>query len=426
MILANFLDSVISGFKVSDIRLNQEDQAIQIELTKANNEVFCYRCGNDLSNAPSCGKHRLKIRTMPIFGHDTFLYLWRQKRHCDVCKKARSEHLEILSQESPHIAKDFSFWMGKLCEFSPISRLAKALGVDSVTAWRIDFQSMKNQCSRYQFPKFSRISVDEVYVRKFDLKEGDKRSDRFFTVISCLDRKKVLWVTEGRYKESLDEFFKMLTPEERRRIKVIAMDQFKGYLDSAKEYCPLATIVWDRFHLMKNFNEALNDERKALHSKLKDKDLKSKCAGKYKYLFLKRESRRTIVESKHMDYLMEKNDGFFKLEIIKEKMGLFFDAPNADDAFQELAEIRNWCHQLEFGHLLKWHRNIMEGWDIVKNYFDHKVTTSISEGMNNVVKALIRRGFGYKNMKYLKLKIMQQCGFLNSTYFNKHGDMVKL
>ncbi len=311
MILANFLDSVISGFNVSDIRLNQEDQLIQIELTKAGNEIFCYRCGNDLSNAPSCGKHRLKVRTMPIFGHDTFLYLWRQKRHCDVCKKARSEHLGILSQESPHIARDFSFWMGKLCEFSPISRVAKALGVDSVTAWRIDFQRMKNQCSRYQFPKFSRISVDEVYVRKFDLKEGDKRSDRFFTVISCLDRKKVLWVTEGRYKESLDEFFKMLTPEERRRIKVIAMDQFKGYLDSAKEYCPLATIVWDRFHLMKNFNEALNDERKALHSKLKDKDLKSKCAGKYKYLFLKRESRRTIAESKHMDYLMEKNDGFF-------------------------------------------------------------------------------------------------------------------
>ncbi len=79
------------------------------------------------------------------------------------------------------------------------------------------------------------------------------------------------------------------------------------------------------------------------------------------FVFLKRESRRTIAESKHMDYLMEKNDGFFKLEIIKEKMGLFFDASNADEAFQELAEIRNWCHQLEFGHLLKWHRNIMEG-----------------------------------------------------------------
>ncbi len=76
-------------------------------------------------------------------------------------------------------------------------------------------------------------------------------------------------------------------------------------------------------------------------------------------------------------------------------MGLFFDASNADEAFQELAEIRNWCHQLEFGYLLKWHRNI-------------------------------RRGFGYKNMKYLKLKIMQQCGFLNSTYLNKNGDMVKL
>jgi len=426
MILANFLDSVISGFKVSEVNLNQEDQTIQIELVKTSTECFCYRCGQDISEAPSCGKHRLKIRTMPIFGHETFLYLWRLKKHCSGCKKARSEYLDILSEESPHIAKDFSFWMGKLCEFSPVSRLAKALGVDSVTAWRIDYQRMKNQCSRYKLPKFSKISVDEVYVRKFDLKEGDKRTDRFFTVISCLDRKKVLWVTEGRYKESLDEFFKMLTPEERRRIRVIAMDQFKGYLDSAKEYCPLATIVWDRFHLMKNFNEALNEERKRLHSKRVSKDLKSMCSGKYKYLFLKRESRRTVEESKHMDFLMEQNEGFFHLEIIKEKMNLFFDAPDEEHAHQELAEIRLWCHKLEFGHLLKWHMNIMENWNIVKNYFHYRVTTSVSEGMNNVIKTLLRRGYGYKNPGYLKLKIMQQCGFLNSNYFDKSGNMVAI
>jgi hypothetical protein len=74
----------------------------------------------------------------------------------------------------------------------------------------------------------------------------------------------------------------------------------------------------------------------------------------------------------------------------------------------------------------KWHQNIMENWPIVKNYFSYKVTTSISEGMNNVVKALIRRGFGYKNMGYLKLKIMQQCGFLNSNFFDKSGNMVSI
>lgn len=79
MILANFLDSVIPGFKVSDVNLNQEDQTIQIELIKTLSECLCYRCGQDISDALSCGKHRLKIRTMPIFGHETFLYLWRLK-----------------------------------------------------------------------------------------------------------------------------------------------------------------------------------------------------------------------------------------------------------------------------------------------------------------------------------------------------------
>ncbi len=50
MILANFLDSIINSFKVSDDDLNQEDQSIQIELIKTSN----YRCGQDISDAPSC------------------------------------------------------------------------------------------------------------------------------------------------------------------------------------------------------------------------------------------------------------------------------------------------------------------------------------------------------------------------------------
>lgn len=115
----------------------------------------------------------------------------------------------------------------------------------------------------------------------------------------------------------------MLTPEERRRIKVVAMDQFKGYLESTKEYCPLATIVLDRFHLIKNFNEALNNERKAQYTNIKDKDLKKLSSGKFKYLFLKRESRRTVEESKHMDFLMEKIRSSLSWKLLRRKWDYF-------------------------------------------------------------------------------------------------------
>lgn len=54
----------------------------------------------------------------------------------------------------------------------------------------------------------------------------------------------------------------------------------------------------------------------------------------------------------------------------------------------------------------------------MKNYFTYRVTSALSEGINNVIKSLKRRSFGFRNMPYFKLKIMQVCGYLNSDYID--------
>jgi len=58
--------------------------------------------------------------------------------------------------------------------------------------------------------------------------------------------------------------------------------------------------------------------------------------------------------------------------------------------------------------------NLEGGWETLKNYFTYRVSASLSEGHNNVIKMLKRRAFGYRNMEYFRLKIMQVCGYLNS------------
>jgi transposase len=54
----------------------------------------------------------------------------------------------------------------------------------------------------------------------------------------------------------------------------------------------------------------------------------------------------------------------------------------------------------------------------MKNYFEYRVTSALSEGVNNVIKSLKRRSFGFRNMSYFKLKIMQVCGYLNLDYID--------
>ena len=93
------------------------------------------------------------------------------------------------------------------------------------------------------------------------------------------------------------------------------------------------------------------------------------------------------------------------------------DEHSAWNVFQTLG---SWIMRFKelFKPLVRWHTLLEHDWHLVKNYFKFSITTSLSEGINNVIKMLKRRAFGYRNMHYFRLKIMQKCGYLNSKHIN--------
>ena len=60
----------------------------------------------------------------------------------------------------------------------------------------------------------------------------------------------------------------------------------------------------------------------------------------------------------------------------------------------------------------------MDNWETIKNYYKYRVTSATAEGINNVIKTTKKRAYGYRNMAYFKLKILQVCGYLNSKYIS--------
>ena len=113
---------------------------------------------------------------------------------------------------------------------------------------------------------------------------------------------------------------------------------------------------------------------------------------------------------------MQANEYFAKLELIKERMLSFFDQQTEEEAKKVFDEVGDWIFQAGFRPLMRWYKNLEQGWKTLRNYFRYRVSSALSEGHNNVIKMLKRRAFGYKNMEYFRLKIMQTCGYLNSKY----------
>ena len=135
--------------------------------------------------------------------------------------------------------------------------------VDKMSCYRVDKYILQRLLQGYKIPKVTHISVDEVYARgPRQLKENENREDLFLTVIVDHRTRKVIWVSPSRRKEALDAFFEIIGKEACAEIKVVTCDQHRGYAESVREYCSEADLVWDKFHLVQAFNEALNEERK--------------------------------------------------------------------------------------------------------------------------------------------------------------------
>jgi transposase len=406
-------------YRTLDIKEFLTKKLIEIHLERIPHEyLHCRKCGSAMAGGH--GSYKVRIQHMPIFMNHCYLVLRRHKGWCPTCKAVRSESLDFISEESPHKSLEYSWWVGRLCEATPVHEVANIMKESSATTWRLDYKRMKRMLGKYKIPKVRRLCVDEVYARR-KKRKGETRDDLFFTVICDLDTRRVIWVSFSRRKEALDEFFLIIGKKACEGIEVIASDQHQDYAASIKEHCPRATHVWDRFHIMQIFDEAVNETRKTLHEEAsKGSEQKRLSRGKFRFMFLKKSSKRSQEEKDHFNRIVKENEQFLRLEIIKEAMHEFFNARNEDDAKTIFDNIGDWIWQAGFKPLMNWHDNLESQWKILKNYFKHRVTSALSEGMNNVIKTLKRSGYGYRNMHYFKLKILQRCGYLNSRYMENY------
>jgi transposase len=405
-----------AGYETIDVKEYLKQGRIELHLEReAMRPMLCGRCDDVLSEVR--GRYRQRLRGLPILGYSSVVVFWRMVGYCRICRKTRSEKVDFVAKETPHLTQDYAWWLGRLCEIAAVSRVADFAGFHGKRLWTLDYRRMLRMLQHYKIPPVTRISVDEVYARR-KRREGDEdRDDRYFTVISDLDTRRVIWVADSRRQEALDQFFALIGTEACQKIQMVACDQHEAYAASVRKNCPNAVVVWDRFHLMKTFEEAVNECRKELHQEMGISTETSRLTrGKYRFVFLKKDSRRTESEKSHINQVLRGNSRFAKLELIKERMLTFFDQPTEKDAKAVFDEIGEWIWQERLVPLMKWHRNLEYGWNTLKNYFTHRITSALSEGINNVIKALKRRAFGYKNMHYFKLKIMQSCGYLNSRY----------
>lgn len=232
-----------------DVHAKQEEVTVTIALRSDARRV-----------CPSCGN--------PCPGYDTRRRSWRHLDTCqfktilvaDVPRIECGEH-GVLQIDTPWAEPGSGFtalmeslvidWLRE-ASISAVSRRMR-LSWDEIDG--VLQRAVKRGLSRRELEKIHRIGVDETSFQK---------RHEYVTVVSDLDRGRVLFVADDRTHESLDGFWGILRPEQRRAIKAVAMDMSAAYLRSTLEHVDDARskICFDRFHIAKLLNDAVNMVRR--------------------------------------------------------------------------------------------------------------------------------------------------------------------
>jgi hypothetical protein len=173
----------------------------------------------------------------------------------------KTESLDWLA-DNPFFTKRFAFFVGRRCRDSSVKAVAEELFLDWHTVKELDKQYMGEQLRRAGQPAPKAIGIDEIAIG---------RGHSYRIVVSDLIRGRPIWFGgKDRSEASMDEFYVWLGPAKSSKIRLAVMDMWKAFRISTlkKGNAPQALIVYDKFHVLRHLQDALDTVRKNEYARL--------------------------------------------------------------------------------------------------------------------------------------------------------------
>jgi transposase len=311
----------------------------------------------------------------------------------------KRERLDWLA-DNPLYTKRFAFYVGRRCRESTVQAIAQELHLNWHTVKELDKQYMREQLRRAGCPAPRVIGVDEIAV-------GKRHSYRI--VVSDLERRRPIWFGgKDRSEASLDEFFAWLGPKKCRKIRVAVMDMWKAFRNSTlKEgHAPQARIIYDKFHVMSHLGKAMDEVRRKEYARLTGKD--RRFIKGQRYNLLSRRENLTTEGRQALRLLFRANKRLHTAYLLKESFGQLWDYNRPGWARRFF---KHWKDALKWQRLepfRKFAAMVERHWDGIEAYCheENKVPLGFVEGLNNKIRALRGRAYGYRDEEYFRLKIL--------------------
>ena len=342
-------------------------------------------------------RKRKRVRDLSCGGFRVFLDIEVRRIECISCGTVRQESLSFLANNGSY-TKRFAFYVGRRCRSSTIKDIAEELHLDWHTVKDLEKQYMREQLRRAGRPGPKVIGVDEISIKK---------RHTYRIVVSDLVRNRPIWFGgQDRSEASMGEFFKWLGAKKSAGIRMAVMDMWKPFRNSTKTHAPQASILFDKFHVLRHLGEALDTVRKSEYSRLSGKD--RRFIKGQKYTLLSGRENLTLEGRQSLKLLLAANRRLNTAYLLKESFGQLWDYTREGWARRFF---ENWRQSLKWQRLKpyeKFARMIERHWDGIAAHcaVENKVALGFVEGLNNKIRVIQRRAYGLRDEEYLRLKVL--------------------
>jgi hypothetical protein len=193
----------------------------------------------------------------------------------------------------------------------------------------------------------------------------------------------------------------------KKHIKSVAVDMSPAYTKAIRENLPKAALAYDHFHVIKLYNEKLTALRKSQYHASHDADEKAMLKGT-KWILLKNPAKldKSKDEPERLKRALEVNEPLMKAYYLKEELHSLWEQENKLAAMMLLAGWVSMTQASEVGMLKRFAKTLMRHREGIVSYYDHKITSARIEGTNAKIRVMQRKGYGFRDEEYLKLKIL--------------------
>ena len=387
---------------IDHCKFNDELQQLDVFVKFRKRGLFaCSGCGTESQPVYDTADENRTWRHLNFLEYPCYIHAELPRTKCNKCNTIKRVHVPWAIKPRHNFTLYFDALIMTMAKDMPMNAIARFIGEHDTRLWRILHYYVKQAVEAQDLSHVTKIGTDET---------SSKRGHNYVTIFMDADHKVVICATEGKNAQTVKVCKEHLETHggHAENIKEVCIDMSPAFIKGFEEHFPNAAITFDKFHVIKNVNEAVDDVRR--------NEQKTCSDLKYtRYIWLKNEVNLTAEQKRTLDKLKDCELQTTKAYRMKICLQELFRYPSSI-APMVLQDWIQWGLRCRLEPMVEVAQMIQKHYQGIIQWFTSKLNNGLLEGVNSLIQAAKRKARGYRSVDNLIAMIYLIGGKLRFDY----------